>query len=167
MEVDPDEVQAFRNQIECRSFEVSDSTANVKTRGSAQKAFADAVKSNYCMRCAITGIETRGFLVAAHVVPWSKDQSIRLDPANGICLSLLVDRAFESGYLIIEDDYSIRIDFDRIGNDTSLRSQLEPYNGMILNLPDEGVPRIEFLQRRRALIAETDRNPRRVSAEID
>lgn len=154
MEVDPDEVQAFRNQIESSSFEVPDSTSTVKTRGSAQKAFADAVKSNYGMRCAITGIETRGFLVAAHIVPWSKDQSIRLDPSNGICLSLLVDRAFESGYLIIEDDYSVRIDFDRIGNDTSLRSQLEPYNETILNVPAEGEPKVEYLQRRRELIAD-------------
>jgi predicted restriction endonuclease len=153
LEADPAEVEAFRNQIERESFEVPDSTATVKTRGSAQKAFADAVKSNYGMRCAITGIETKEFLVAAHIVPWSTDQSIRLDPSNGICLSLLVDRAFENGYLIIEDDQTIRIDSDRLGDDDSLRSQLEPYNGMKLNAPAEGGPKVEYLQRRRALIA--------------
>lgn len=152
MEVDPDEVEAFRNQIESKSFEVPDSTATIKTRGSAQRAFADSVKSNYGVRCAITGIETRDFLVAAHIVPWSKDQSIRLDPTNGICLSLLVDRAFEKGYLVIEDDYSIRIDWDRLGDDDSLRSQLEPYNGHKLNMPAQGEPKIQYLQRRRELI---------------
>lgn len=155
LEVDPAEVDAFRSQIESESFEVSDSTATVKTRGSAQKAFADAVKSNYGMRCGITGIETKEFLVAAHIVPWSIDQSIRLDPSNGICLSLLVDRAFEQGYLIIEDDHTIRIDWHRVGDDDSLRSQLEPYNGMKLNAPAEGGPKIEYLQRKRALIAQT------------
>lgn len=149
---DPDEVETFRNQIECKSFEVPDSTATVKTRGSAQKAFADAVKANYGYRCAITGIMTRNFLVASHIVPWSKDQSIRLDPSNGICLSLLVDRAFEKGYLLIEDDHTIRIDWDRVGDDHALRSELEPYEGRTLNAPAEGGPKLEYLQRRRALI---------------
>lgn len=153
MEFDSDEVESFRNQIETATFAVPDSTATTKTRGSAQKAFADAVKSNYEMRCAVTGINTREFLVASHIVPWSKDQSIRLDPANGICLSLLVDRAFEKGYLIVEDDYFIRIDRDRIGEDESLRSQLEPYNGVKLTTPNVDSPKIEYLQRRRALIA--------------
>jgi predicted restriction endonuclease len=151
LEADPDEIEAFREQIERANFEVPDSTATVKTRGSAQKAFADEVKSNYGLRCAITGIETRDFLVAAHIVPWSKDQSIRLDPSNGICLSLLVDRAFEKGYLLIEDDHTIRIDLDRVGNDQALQSWLEPYEGRTLNVPAEGGPKLEYLQRRRAL----------------
>jgi hypothetical protein len=151
LEADPDEVEVFRDQIERESFEVSDSTATVKTRGSAQKAFADAVKSNYGMRCAITGIETGEFLVAAHIVPWSIDQSIRLDPSNGICLSLLVDRAFEKGYLLIEDDHTIRIDWHRVGDDNELRTWLEPYEGKTLNAPTDGRPKVEYLQRRRAM----------------
>jgi hypothetical protein len=155
-EADPDQVEAFRNQIEHERFEVPDSTATVKTRGSAQKAFADAVKTNYGFRCAITGIETKDFLVAAHIVPWSKDQSIRLDPSNGICLSLMLDRAFEKGYLLIEDNHTIRIDWDRVGEDHVLRSQLEPYDGRKLNVPAAGGPKLEYLQRRRVLVVETE-----------
>jgi predicted restriction endonuclease len=134
LEADPDEVEVFRDRIERNSFEVPDSTATVKTSGSAQKAFADRVKSNYGFQCAITGIETKDFLVAAHIVPWSKDQSIRLDPSNGICLSLVVDRAFEKGYLRIEDDHTIRIDWDKVGKDRVLRSQLKPYEGRKLRV---------------------------------
>ena len=156
LEADPDEVAAFRKQLEQKSYEVADSTATIKTRGSAQKAFAGAVKANYEYRCAITGFVTKDFLVASHIVPWSEDQSIRLDPSNGICLSLLVDRAFEKGYLQIEDDLTIRIDWDRVGNDQALRSQLEPYNGQKLSAPTKGTPRPEYLQRRRALVAPTD-----------
>ncbi len=155
LEGDPDEVKAFRDQIEHERFEVPDSTATVKTRGSAQKAFADRVKSNYCFQCAITGIETKDFLVAAHIVPWSKDQSIRLDPSNGICLSLLVDRAFEKGYLLIEDDHTIRIDRDRVGDDHALRTGLEPYEGRKLIAPKSGGPKLEYLRRRRALVIPT------------
>jgi hypothetical protein len=156
LEADPDEVEAFRKQIEQKSYEVADSTATVKTRGSAQKAFAGAVKGNYGYRCAITGIVTKDFLVASHIVPWGKDQTIRLDPSNGICLSLVVDRAFERGYLLIEDDFTIRIDWGRVGEDQTLRSQLEPYDGQKLGVPRHEAPQPEYLRRRRALVAATD-----------
>lgn len=151
LEADPDDVQAFRDQIEKKSFDVPDTTATVKTRGSAQKAFADAVKSNYGFRCAITGIDSKDFLVAAHIVPWSKDQSIRLDPSNGICLSLIVDRAFEKGHLLIDDDYTIRINWGRVGHDSALRRQLEPYDGRKVNAPASAPPKAEYLVRRRAI----------------
>lgn len=150
---DPSEVEAFRKQIEGKSYSVADSSATIKTRGSAQRAFANAVKSNYEYRCAITGIETRDFLVASHIVPWSVDQSIRLDPSNGICLSLLMDRAFEKGHLLIEDDLTIRINWVKVENDLVLRSQLEPYDGKKLTQPKVEVPQPEYLQRRRALVA--------------
>lgn len=149
------EVEAFREQIEHKNFEVADSQATVKTRGSAQKAFAEAVKTNYGFRCAITGIATKDFLVASHIVPWSEDQSIRLDPSNGICLSLLVDRAFEKGHLLIEDDLTIHINWDKVGDDQVLRSQLEPYDGLKLNAPNNGKPKVEYLQRRRAMVEPT------------
>lgn len=152
LEADPDEVEAFREQIEQKNYEVIDSTATVKTRGSAQKAFAEAVKTNYGYECAITGIETKDFLVASHIVPWSKDQSIRLDPSNGICLSLLVDRAFEKGFLMIEDNLTIRVDMGKIGDDQALRSQLEPYDGQKLRAPTKEAPQLAYLQRRRALV---------------
>lgn len=155
-EVDPDEVEAFRGQIEHNSYAVADSTATVKTRGSAQRAFAEAVKVNYGYRCAIAGIATKDFLVASHIVPWSEDQSVRLDPSNGICLSLLVDRAFEKGHLLIEDDLTIRIDWNRVGDDQALRSQLEPYDGQKLSAPSERAPQPKYLQRRRALVTPTD-----------
>lgn len=153
LETDPEEVEDFQQQIEQKNYEVPDSIATTKTRGSAQRAFAEAVKANYGYKCAITGIETKGFLVASHIVPWSKDQSIRLDPSNGICLSLLMDRAFENGYLQIEDDLTIRIDWNRIGDDQALRSQLEMYDGLRLIEPAKATPQPKYLQRRRALVA--------------
>lgn len=152
-DLDPNEVEAFREQIEDKDYSVADASATIKTRGSAQRAFANAVKSNYEYRCAITGIETRDFLVASHIVPWSVDQSIRLDPSNGICLSLLMDRAFEKGHLLIEDDFTIRINRVKLRNDTVLRTQLEPYDGRKLTQPKSEVPQPKYLRRRRALVA--------------
>ncbi|MET4330260.1 MULTISPECIES: hypothetical protein [unclassified Bradyrhizobium] len=75
-----------------------------------------------------------------------------IDPSNGICLSLLVDRAFENGHLLIDDDLIVRIDGDRVGDDDVLRSNLEPYNGKKIQAPKIGKPKLDYLQRRRALI---------------
>lgn len=152
LEVSAEEVEAFRDQIEHENYKVADSHATVKTRGSAQRAFAQAVKTNYGHRCAVTGIKNTDFLVASHIVPWSADQSIRLDPANGICLSLLVDRAFEKGYLIIQDDMTIWIDWDKVGADKALRDQLLPYDAQMMAAPENYPPKLDYLQRRRALI---------------
>lgn len=151
LETDQEEVDAFRQKIEQGSFEVPNVTATVNIRGSAQKAFAAAVKTNYGYQCAITGISSKDFLVAAHIVPWSEDQTIRLDPANGICLSLLVDRAFENGQLLIEDDLMIRIDWDLVGADEALKNQLLPYDRQRMRTPIKGMPNPSYLQRRRSL----------------
>ena len=152
LDVSAEETDAFREQISNENYEIADSHATVKTRGSAQRAFAEAVKRNYQFRCAITGIENRDFLVAAHIVPWSEDQSIRLDPSNGICLSLLVDRAYEKGYLLIGDDFTIDIDWNKVGDDEELRGQLASYEGKKLDTPRVGEPKPEYLLRRRTLV---------------
>lgn len=153
LETDPVEVEDFRQQIAQGAYAVADAMATIKTRGSAQRAFSEAVKTNYGNCCAISGLKTRDFLVASHIVPWGKDQGIRLDPSNGICLSLIVDRAFEKGYLTIDDDLTIHVDEIRIGNDEELRRQLSRFHGTALRPPVRHPPRVEYLQRRRMLVA--------------
>lgn len=157
LDTSAEETDAFRVQIKQKNYSVLDAHSTVKTRGSAQRAFAETVKKNYGFECAITGIKTRDFLIASHIVPWSADQHIRLDPTNGICLSLLVDRAFEAGYLVIAEDFTVHIDWDRVGDDEALKKLLQPYQGQRLALPKKEAPQIEYLERRRKLI--TPRNP--------
>lgn len=160
------EVEALKRRVEAKNFAVPDAMATVKTRGSSQRVFADAVKANYGYRCAITGITTPAFLVASHIVPWSEDENIRVDPSNGICLSLIVDRAFESGFIRIEDDFTIRVDRRRVGRDLALLTALEAHDGNKLDLPTEDAPDPEYLARRRDLVdrREAHRQSRLVAA---
>jgi hypothetical protein len=146
-----EEISEFKSRIESDNYEVPDATSTVKTRGSAQKAFADNVKKNYESRCALSGVKTPAFLIASHIVPWSVDQTIRLDPSNGICLSVFIDRAFEKGFIVIQDDGTVTVDFDKIGDDTELRKQLERYDGVKLSAPRAHPPKAEYLKRRRGL----------------
>lgn len=150
--VDSAEVEQFRQQIEDENYSVPNKTVTTKTRGSAQKAFAKTVKQNYGGKCAVTGIASAPFLVASHIVPWSEDETIRVDPSNGICLSILVDRAFENGLLVVEDDLALRIDWQRVGEDEPLREYLEPYDGKKLASPTSKPPKPEYLKRRRDLV---------------
>lgn len=145
------EVLELEEQVQNGNFSVPDSTATVKTRGSAQRVFAERVKKNYKWRCALTGIQTPHFLIASHIVPWSVDESIRLDPANGICLSVLADRAFEHGYISINDDLSVSVEWGLVGGDKELAQQLASFDGAKLQTPKECPPKIEYLERRRSI----------------
>lgn len=152
IEVSTEEVETFYTRMKHQDYSVPDARTTIKTRGSAQKAFARAVKPNYNFRCAVTGISSPEFLVASHIVPWSKDENIRLDPANGICLSAQIDKAFEHGFILIEDDLTIRVNWDRIGSDRVLREQLAPFDGTKIEPPAVGAPNPEYLRRRRTMV---------------
>lgn len=146
--MDEDEVARLEAQVESGNYNVSDHYVTSKTRGSAQRAFARRVKANYEYRCAITGISTPEFLVASHIVPWSEDETIRLDPSNGICLSTLVDRAFDTGFLRIDEELAVRLDTSRLHTDPALRSVLESLEGTALRLPLRDTPKAEYVRRR-------------------
>lgn len=80
----------------------------VKTRVN-QNVFRQIVVANYSAKCAITGIDIADFLVASHIIPWSKNEAERLNPENGICLSSLYDKAFDKGYIGINENFKILI----------------------------------------------------------
>ena len=75
-----------------------------------QDAFRSIILANYNQTCAISGITVPQLLIASHIIPWSDNEIERLNPENGICLSALYDKAFDSGLISIDpDDYSVII----------------------------------------------------------
>ena len=72
-----------------------------------QSFFRQIVLANYDYKCALTGIDIPELLVASHVIPWSKNTEERLNPKNGICLSMLYDRAFDQGLITFSDHYKV------------------------------------------------------------
>lgn len=77
--------------------------AEVKIRVN-QHFFRDMVLTNYDYKCALTGIDLSELLVASHIIPWADNEQERLNPANGICLSSLYDKAFDCGLISFMDD---------------------------------------------------------------
>lgn len=119
----------------------------VKTRVN-QNAFRQIVLSNYSGRCAITGIDIPELLIASHIIPWSQNEQERLNPENGICLSLLYDKAFDKGLVGISEKYLILVSSTIKSKENrdyypALFGKLE---GAVIHLPQKYLPKKEFLQ---------------------
>ena len=119
----------------------------VKTRVN-QNVFRQIVIANYNGKCAITGIDIPDLLVASHIIPWAKNEKERLNPENGICLSPLYDRAFDKGYIGINEKYEILL-----SNELKKRSRAGYYKNNFASfvetkiiLPKKYYPSKEFLQ---------------------
>ena len=130
-----------------RNHEVRNSEATVKTRGKYQRIFReDIVLPNYDYQCAVTGIKTLSLLRAAHIVRWADNEKERLNPQNGICLSVLADACFEKGFITIDSDYKVRVS-DQAEKDPALYDEISKYDGVKINLPKikENRPAKRFL----------------------
>lgn len=122
-------------QVLQRNYEVSDNEATAKNRGKYQEIFRKKIIfPNYDYQCAITGINTLSLLRAAHIVRWADNKKERLNPQNGICLSVLADACFEKGFIKIDTDYKVRI-ADEAKRDQILYQEISKYDGSKITLP--------------------------------
>lgn len=74
-----------------------------------QSFFRKIVMANYNNKCALTGIDIPELLIASHIIPWAKNEKERLNPANGICLSALYDKAFDCGLITFSNDGIVQL----------------------------------------------------------
>ena len=111
-----------------------------------QDFFRRAVLSAYDYRCCITGLAVPRLLVASHIVPWRTDTKNRLNPRNGLCLSMLHDKAFDVGIITIAEDMTVRVFRKHTNNaDHFFKSALLAYDGKPIALPEKFLPHAEFL----------------------
>lgn len=143
-EIDKELEVSLYQQIHNENYRVEDKIVTQKVRGSAQAIFAKEVKGNYLNRCCITGINTQRLLIASHIIPWSKDESNRLNPANGLCLSPLFDKAFDLGLLTINPEKRIIIS-KIVGKDKALSEYFSEFDGRKINASVLIPPKEEFL----------------------
>jgi putative restriction endonuclease len=124
-----------------------------------QHFFRALVLSGYREMCAICELPLRSVLVASHIVPWSRDPSLRMNPSNGICLCSTHDRAFDVGLFTISADYTVQVNtrVKRAGKSRAVAEQFLRFDGERLRLPDRWHPAPEFLLRHTELTS-NDRN---------
>ncbi len=74
-----------------------------------QSFFRAAVLAASDYRCCITGITCDALLRASHIVPWASDETLRLDPRNGLCLNALHDAAFDRGLITFTERFELKL----------------------------------------------------------
>jgi len=111
-----------------------------------QDFFRRSVLSAYNYRCCITGLSVPKLLVASHIIPWRVDAANRLNPRNGLCLSMLHDKAFDAGIIAIAEDMTVSVSRKHVINaDPFYNSALLAYDGKPIVLPEKFCPLAEFL----------------------
>ncbi len=128
-------------------FTGKDKLAVIKQRVN-QDAFRAMILSNYDYRCAITGMDVQSLLIASHIIPWAENESERLNPENGICLSPLYDKAFDNGLIGIQPDYEIVLskELKEHSKEDFFASSFAIIEHTKLILPQEHQPNPAFLQ---------------------
>lgn len=74
-----------------------------------QNRIREHILVNYNNQCALCEVNEADLLIASHIVPWSETNILRGVLNNVICLCVLHDIFFESGKLVIADDYSVSL----------------------------------------------------------
>ena len=113
-----------------------------------QNVFRQIVIANYSGKCAITGIDISDLLLASHIIPWSKNEAERLNPENGICLSALFDRAYDKGYISINEKFEILLSsyLKKKNKEEYYSKYFASLLGTKIILPKKYYPKKDFLQ---------------------
>ena len=112
-----------------------------------QGFFRSTILSSYNIKCCITGLSIPDFLVASHIIPWSKDDKNKLNPHNGLCLNSIHDKAFDKGFITITSDYKIKVSeyFKEFKKDDAIFDLFLKYDNKSMILPDRFSPSSDFL----------------------
>jgi putative restriction endonuclease len=113
-----------------------------------QSFFRSTVLASYENKCCITGISISDFLIASHIIPWSKDERNRLNPENGICLNSIHDKAFDKGFITIDFDYKIKASkyFNDYKKENNINKFFLDFDNKFIEMPKRFLPNKDFLE---------------------
>lgn len=119
-----------------------------------QAFFRSMILTGYGNACCVCALPIARLLVASHIVPWSVDRQLRMNPRNGICLCVLHDKAFDRGLLSIACDYQIQIrgDVREFESNQAVSQGLLAFEGSTIRLPDRWYPDPQFLSLHHQLV---------------
>ncbi|WP_416305130.1 HNH endonuclease [Neptunicella sp. SCSIO 80796] len=133
------------NEIESR-YEVRETKIRMH-----QASFRRNVLDAYNNKCAITGLPTMKLLEAAHIIPDSQigvNQTVK----NGVSLSRLHHKAYDSNLIGIDSDYTICVSNElKVLDDNSfIKSSILDFEGKKLRVPQKSElrPDREYLAER-------------------
>ncbi len=118
----------------------------IVTLRKGQDFFRETLLSAYNYRCCVSGLAVEELLVASHIVPWRDDTKNRLNPRNGLLLSALHDKAFDRGFITLDDDLVVRVSKSHApSEDIFFIRSIGTYEGQAISPPEKFRPHPEFL----------------------
>lgn len=128
------------------AYFVGETRAAIVEQRIKQNFFRRAVLSSYRGRCCMTGVTESRLLLASHIVPWSQDKVNRLNPANGLCLSALHDRAFDQGLISVSAEYTILLSASVArAHEPLMQQAFKKLEAKPIELPERFLPDPAFL----------------------
>jgi len=123
-----------------------DTIRNVRVR-SNQNVFRKMILTIYNQSCCITGLNVPETNRASHIIPWAADETKRLDPTNGLCLSATYDAAFDKNLISLDEDYRLIIsnDIKDYGTNESVKEYFINKEGVNISLPERYKPNKDYL----------------------
>jgi len=145
-----DEIQIDEQEIISYEGKTKQVQINIRV---GQNFFRRAVLNAYQSKCCICGLANPSFLVAGHIVPWRTDPKNRLNPRNGLCLSVLHDKAFDAGLITISTKRTVQVSRKLLkSKDPFLKTSLLSYADVAIRLPEKFEPDEGFLEYHREKI---------------
>jgi hypothetical protein len=119
-----------------------------------QSLFRSMILAGYGNACCVCTMPIARLLVASHIVPWSVDRQLRMNPRNGICLCVLHDKAYDRGILSIAADYRVQIHHDvhQLGSNVIVMHSLLAFDAQFIQLPERWHPEPGFLELHQQLV---------------
>ena len=147
--VDGDTIESIADEIVNHHVTSKDAYSRIKSRGMAQLVFRESLLKIYDNQCAVSDFNSSQLLEAAHIIPWSQaDTSQRIDPCNGILLSVMHHKFFDLGWINFNEDYTIAVDVSQTSARGAERKILQELEGRKLRLPRDPMhhPNLEFIR---------------------
>lgn len=131
---------------------ITETLREVKVRR-VQHFFRQTVLESYNHRCAISGLAIPELLVASHIIPWSKDETRRADPTNGIALNGLYDKAFDRQLISFDESYRLVLStkIKTQAKNEIVKSYFLDLEGKTLEMPYRFLPDIDALKEHREI----------------
>ncbi|MGY5847824.1 HNH endonuclease [Salegentibacter sp. HM20] len=113
-----------------------------------QAFFRQMVLASYDSKCCITGINIQDLLVAGHIRPWASDEKNRINPENGLLINSLHDKAFENGWISIDDKYKFQVSskINQFLPNEMIEKNFLHFANKKISLPNKFLPNPEFLK---------------------
>ncbi len=113
--------------------------SQIKTRV-YQDILKKYVAQNYQHQCALCDIDQPELLVASHIIPWSTDESKRLDLDNCILFCSIHDKLFDKGFIAFDGNLNLIV-----SDNLSKRTQKYVVN-LSFKKPLQCSPNVLYLQ---------------------